>query len=138
EIRHDRILPGVIGIDRIRGVRRASVVGALMAQTERVTDLVNVGLVGVAIYSGLAVVCAAVVGDPIGADVDGCGNNGPGAGIAVGLKGSHGTVVIERDVRGTRSLNEIDVGYLVPCIQRRLGEELLRGRQAVDVVGYGR
>src|SRR5450631_3612549 len=67
EIRHDGILPGVVGIGRVRRICRAAIVWTLMAETERVADLVNVGLVSVAIYSGLAVECAAVTGDPVGA-----------------------------------------------------------------------
>ena len=34
-------------------------------------DFVDVGLVAVAVDSGLAVIGAAVIGDPVGADVDG-------------------------------------------------------------------
>ena len=44
-----------------------------MAEAERVTDFVDVGLVAVTIDAGLAVVGAAVSGDPVGADVDGRG-----------------------------------------------------------------
>jgi len=43
-----------------------------MTEAERVTDLVNVGLVAVAIDSRFAVIGATVIGDPVGADIDGC------------------------------------------------------------------
>src|SRR5229473_414786 len=109
-----------------------------MAEAERVADLVNVGLVSVAIYSGLAVERAAVTGNPVGADVDGCRNHRSRAGIVVGLESGHRAVVIEGDVRRTGGLDERDVGDLVPGLQRRLREKLLGGRQSADIVADGR
>ena len=46
-------------------------------------------------------------------------------------------VVDEGDVRGTRGLDEVEVGDLVPGLQRRLRQELLGRVQPVDVVGDG-
>ncbi len=127
EIRHDGILPGVVGIGRVRRISRAAIVRALMAETERMADLVDVGLVAVAVYSGLAVVRAAVIGDPVGADVDGSRRHRARA-VPAGIgKGSHRAAVIERDVRGTGSLNESNVGDLMPGLQRRLRQKLLGG-----------
>src|SRR5690348_14206880 len=95
EIRHDRILPGVIGIDRITGIRRAAVVRPLMAETKRVADLMNVSLVAVAIDPGLAVIRAAVVGDPVGADIDGRGYHCARVTVPTGIgAGYHAAVVI--------------------------------------------
>ena len=71
EIRHDGILPGVVGIDRVGRIRRAAIVRPLVAEAERMPDFVDVGLVAVAVDAGLAVIRAAVIGDPVGADVDG-------------------------------------------------------------------
>ena len=137
EIRHDGILPGVVGIDRVGRIRRAAIVRPLVAEAERVSDLVDVGLVAVAVDAGLAVIRAAVGGDPVGADVDGLIGDraapGPGA-AGVGL---HRAVVGERDVRGAGGLHEGDVGDLGPRLHRRLREELLRRIQSGDVVTDG-
>ena len=81
---------------------------------------------------------AAVVGDPVGADVDGLRARSRRCRYQLALvTARHGAVVVERDVRGARGLHEGDVGDLVPGLQRRLREELLGRVQPADVVGDG-
>ena len=137
KIRHDRILPSIVGIGRIRGIDCAAIVWALVAESERVTDLVDVSLVPVTIDPGLAVHRAAVGGDPIRADVDGRGTHDARRAIAIALEGRHRAVMIEGDVRRAGRQNEIEIGDFVPSFQRRLRKKLLRRRQTTDVVEDG-
>ena len=101
------------------------------------SDFVDVGLVGVAIDAGLAVIGAAVGGDPVGADVDGHRRDCARAVPAPARIGLHRAVMGERDVRGAGGLDEGDVGDLGPRLQRRQREELLRRIQPGDIVGDG-
>ena len=137
EVRHDRILPGVVGEDRVGRIGRTAVVRPLMAEAERMPDLVHVGLVGIAVDAGLAVIGAAVGGNPVGADIDGR----PGyctVAIPRGTRsGLHRAVMGERDVRGAGGLDEGHIGDLGPRLQRRQRKELFRRIQPADIVGDG-
>ena len=137
EIRHEGVLPGIVGVDRIVRIAGAAVVRALVAEAEGVTDFVEVGLVAVTVDAGLAVVCAAVLGDPVRADIDVRGRNDARAVVAVVLVGSHRAGIRERDVCRTAGLDEGQVGDFVPSIEGGLREEFLVRIQPVDVVGDG-
>src|SRR4029450_200839 len=104
--------------DCVDRIRRAAIVRPLMAEAERMPDLVDVGLVAVAIDAGLAVVGAAVGGAPVGADVDGLRRDQATGPVATGI-GLHRAVVVERDIGGAGGLDEADVGNLGPPLQRR-------------------
>ena len=119
KIRHDRILPGVVGIDRVGRIGRAAVIRPLVAETERMPDFMDIGLIAVAIDPGLAVIGAAVIRDPVGTDDDvGVGYRARAVPCRAGV-GLHGTGVAERDVRRARRLDEVDVGDVVPGLHRR-------------------
>ena len=137
EVRHDGILPGVVGIDRIGRIRRAAIVRPLVAKPERMSDFVDVGLVGVAVDASLAVVGATVGGNPVGADVDGLAADYAATGPEAAGIGLHRTVVGERDVRRTGGLHEADVGDFGPRLHRGLRQELFGRIQPGDVVGDG-
>ena len=137
DIRHDGVLPGIVGVDRVVRITGGAVIGALVAEAEGVTDFVDVGLVAVTVDAGLAVVCAAVLGDPVRADIDVRGIHDARAVVAVVLVGSHGAGIRERDVCRTAGLNEGQVGDFVPGIEGGLREEFLVRIQPVDVVGDG-
>ena len=108
-----------------------------MTETERVARLMNVGLIAVAIDSGLVVVGTAVGGDPVRADVDGRGTHYARAAEVVGLERRHGAAVVISNIRRTRSLNEVEIGDFMPSFQRGLRKSYFRGRQSIDVVGDG-
>src|ERR1019366_8796225 len=112
----------------------AAIVRALVAKAESVTDLVDVSLVPVTIDPGLAVHRAAVVGDPVRADVDGRRTHDARRAIAIALEGSHIPAVIKGNFRRAGGQNEIEIGNFVPSFQRRLRKKLLRRRQSTDVV----
>ena len=135
KIRHHRILPGIVGIGGVGGINGAAVVRALVAEAKRVAGLVDVGLVPVAVDSGLAIIGATVGGDPVGADVDGRGADYAGAAVTVGLVGGHRPVVGVGDIGRTGGLDEGKIGHLMPGVQRRLRQKPFGRRQRIDVVG---
>jgi hypothetical protein len=108
-----------------------------MPEAERVSGLVQVGLVHVAVNVGIAA-------RPIRADVDGGAGHVARAVVVPIGDGDPAAVVIIGDLRGTIGEAEGDVADLVPRVQRRDGERLLgrgqsgdvdRDRVAVPVVG---
>ena len=135
EVRHDGELPRVVRKNVAGAVGGTAVVRALVAETERVADLVNIGLEAVTIYSRATVVGSAVFGDPIRADIDSGRHHLPVRKPATAGACRHRSIVVEVDVGGTGGQNERNVGDLLPKIERRCSQRLLRRGQIAEIVG---
>ena len=99
-----------------------------MSEPERMADLVDVGLVRIAVEPG------AVVIEPGGADIDGGADDVGAVRAAEGPAGKGAAVgVVEAQLGRAAGAHEGDVAHVLPGLQRRQRKLLAGGGQAIDV-----